>query len=330
MSESLSTDLNNRIVSEPSVTKAGFNALGLAFNLQWWKNTFSFIWTFKKLALKPALFCTAGEICAVLSLYLSWSDLLNRSPSQPIPGNEVMFIFLKMIIVMLIFGGAALILTTTGVGLWILTITGFCRSFLTDYDGLELTEEALLKYQRECIDHFKTKKAYLFVVWIIYTIIMTIPLILFSVPAFFLYISIPKVIPYPIPLTMEMKAACSLVCAITGIIMTNHFLTALPLSAISNKGGQAVAIESLIMALKTLPTITIFSIFLTILCTLLYIPEYALFWYNTTSASPSNFVLQGIYQACSAIWHGAISIVLVPLAVALPCEILRNKRKVVE
>ena len=179
MTDSLTTDLNTRIVTDPVVENLGLNALRLMINPEWLRNTLRFIWIFRKHSLKPAIFFTAGEVCAILSLYLSWSDLLNRGAEQSIPGNEVIFIFIKMIIIMIIFGGAALILTSIGVGLWVLALTGFCRSFLTDFKGLNLSEDEVQNYQKECIDQFKTRKSYLFVVWIVYSIIMAIPFAIF-------------------------------------------------------------------------------------------------------------------------------------------------------
>ena len=135
---------------------------------------------------------------------------------------------------------------------------------------------------------------------------------------------------YPVPMPIEMKIICALASLSLLIVMTNHFIVALPLSAVSKEGGQKVAFQSLVMALKTLPAVTVFTILLLLLSSIISIPELGLYFYNTTSTDPSNYVLQCVYRILSAVWHGALSMFIFPFSIALPCELLRNRSKVSE
>ena len=304
----------------------GFDALRLMGNSSWWKQAFQFIWAFKKHAFKPALLVASGEAAAVLCLFLSFYDLFQRmATQQAINGMEdFMAIVLKMIVVVVVCGGASLILTCWGVAAWIIALTGFCRSYLSD--TATLSKEELLSYQKDCINYFRTKKIFLFIVWIVYSFIMLIPFTILTISSFFLYVSNPMLIGYPVPIPPAVLIGCSAIAFLSTIVLSNHFLIALPLSSISDKSGRFVAVDSFVMSVKALPAITVFSIFASMLFVLYYLTEIGLIVHNVSSTEVSDYFLQCIYRLGAAFWHGGLSIILFPLAMVLPCELLRSAK----
>ncbi len=309
----------------PAVASPGIDKIGLLFDKVWWKATLDQIWTFRALTLKPAILVTLGEICSLISLYLSYFDLYQLSASgTAINGlGELGFIFLKAIVVMLLFGGAALVLTCWGAGLWFVTLTGFCRSFLTTYETPP-GEEALLSDQKKAVDYILTKKMTLLITWIFYSLIMIIPMVVFAVSLFFVLVSIPNILPYPVPFTPLMIGASGFVCFVTLLILTNLGLLTMPLSAVSNLTGREIATGAFMMTFKTLPAITVCSVLAIVLSLVMSIPDIALISFNNIDKTPSNYLMQALLRIVFALFHGAASIFILPLCLALPCELLRK------
>lgn len=319
-------DFEAGIDTDPKIQGIGLNALNQLFNQTWWSDSLNFIWNFRQLAYKPALLFALGEILAVLSLFLSMQDLVAIGVSgEAISGmGELTQILVKSALIIIVFGGASLVLVTWSVGLWIITLTGFCRAYLSQTKDMNVSKEELFEYQKSCVEQFKSRKAYLFVVWIIYSLIMFIPVAMYLISSTFIYMSLPGVLPYPVPFSQEQTIACWIIAVISTIVLSNHFLVALPLSAVSKKGGRKVATDSFLMALKSLPVITIFSLILGLLSFLVAVPDTCLIIFNLANQEPSLYWRQCLIQLVSAVWHAALSIIVFPLAVALPCELLRK------
>ncbi|HMP51066.1 MAG TPA: hypothetical protein PKD05_05875, partial [Candidatus Melainabacteria bacterium] len=144
-----------------------------------------------------------------LSLYLGFAGIVERSSTrEPITGvYELLGILGQGILMMLVFGGSALIFVCLGVELWIVVLTGFCRAYLQEpAPGQNLPENLsknLEDRQREAVEFAKGRKLFLLLVWIFYSLIMLIPATVFFTAFVLIYFSIPGALPVPPPFSQE-------------------------------------------------------------------------------------------------------------------------------
>lgn len=317
---------------EPAVKGPGLDKLALVMDRRWWSRTWNFIWTFRKQSFKPALFCLIGECCMWLSLYLGFAGIVERSATgEPITGAyELLGILGQGLLMMLVFGGSALIFVCLGVGLWIVVLTGFCRAYLQESTLDENLPKNLSKNlegrQREAVEFVKGRKLFLLLVWIFYSLIMLIPATVFFTAFVLIYFSIPGALPVPPPFSQEVTNTAWVVGVITAIILLNHFLIAMPLSSLSYRSSRKVALDSFFMTFKTLPAVSIFSTFFILLCLLYLTGEFALSVFNGMNHGAANYYGQLFFLLLNAVFHASISIVIWPLALTLPCELLRGEK----
>lgn len=317
---------------EPSVKGPGLDKLALVLDRKWWSRTWNFIWTFRKQSFKPALFCLIGECCMWLSLYLGFAGIVERSSTrEPITGvYELLGILGQGLLMMLVFGGSALIFVCLGVGLWIVVLTGFCRAYLQEpAPGQNLPENLsknLEDRQREAVEFAKGRKLFLLLVWIFYSLIMLIPATVFFTAFVLIYFSIPGALPVPPPFSQEVTNTAWAVGVITAIILLNHFLIALPLSSLSYRSSRKVALDSFFMTFKTLPAVSTFSIFFIFLCLIYLTGEFALSAFNNINHGAANYYGQLFFLLLNAVFHASISIIIWPLVLTLPCELLRGEK----
>ncbi|MEZ4535736.1 MAG: hypothetical protein R3D26_12180 [Cyanobacteriota/Melainabacteria group bacterium] len=321
---------------EPAVKGPGLDKLALVLNGSWWSRTWNFIWTFRKQSFKPALFCLIGECCMWLSLYLGFASIVERSASgEPITDvYELLGMLGQGLLMMFVFGGSALIFVCLGVGLWIVVLTGFCRAYLQEPAQNETPPENLSENlsknledrQREAVEFVKGRKLFLLLVWIFYSLIMFIPATVFFTAFILIYFSIPGALPVPPPFSQEVTTTAWVVGVITAIILLNHFLIAMPLSSLSYRSSRKVALDSFFMTFKTLPAISIFSILFILFCLFYLSGEFALSAFNSMNPSAANYYGQLFFLLLNAAFHAAISIVIWPLVLALPCELLRGEK----
>ncbi|HMP53533.1 MAG TPA: hypothetical protein PKD05_18435, partial [Candidatus Melainabacteria bacterium] len=113
---------------------------------------------------------------------------------------------------------------------------------------------------------------------------------------------------------------------ITAIILLNHFLIALPLSSLSYRSSRKVALDSFFMTFKTLPAVSTFSIFFIFLCLIYLTGEFALSAFNNINHGAANYYGQLFFLLLNAVFHASISIIIWPLVLTLPCELLRGEK----
>jgi len=211
---------------------------------------------------------------------------------------------------------------TWSIGLWFIVLTAFCRSFLSVIPETASRAE-IVASQQDAIAHFNVNKRLILSTWLVYSILMTFPgmwlLIAFAVYAFAAYPASTGTGPPP-------AHSLVLFCAITGggasILLTNHALLLFAYSSISNKGGRAVALDSLKGTLLSFPLITIVSsISLAVAAVVIGVVGLLVF------GQPQLINFDGLmwlWILVLSAWHGVSSMVVLPLLMVVPCEMVRG------
>lgn len=299
----------------------GARALPKVFSVKWWNAAVVAVWEFRKFTLKPAIIIAATTFAYVGSLNWVVSTFAKHG-NEPWMANE--FLTSVFIAIPLLLGTVIVTLVgvTWSIGLWFIVLTAFCRSFLSVIPETASRAE-IVASQQEAIAHFKVNKRLVLSTWLVYSILMTFPgmwlLIAFAVYAFAAYPASTGAGPPP-------AQSLILFCAITGggasILLTNHALLLFAYSSVSSKGGRAVALDSLKATLLSFPLITIVStISLAVAAVVIGVVGLLVF------GQPQLINFDGLmwlWILVLSAWHGVSSMVVLPLLMVVPCEMIRG------
>jgi|AGTN01.1.fsa_nt_gi hypothetical protein len=298
----------------------GIRAVSKIFSLNWWNAAVVAVWEFRKYTLKPALIIAVTTFAYVGTL--SWIvTTFSKHGDQPWMANE--FLTAAFIAIPLLLGTVVVTLVgvTWSTALWFIILTAFCRSFLS-IDPVSASRAELIESQRQASDHFKVNKRLILSTWLVYSILMTLPgmwlLIDFIVYMIASYPSPTNTGPPPAQLIIF----CLVSGAIASVLLANHAFLLFAYSGVSKKGGRAVAVDSLKAMVFTFPMITIVSsISLAVAAVVIGVVGLLVF------GQPKlvNFDgLMWLWILVLSAWHGVSSMVVLPLLMVVPCEMVRG------
>jgi hypothetical protein len=248
--------------------------------------------------------------------------LFGGSPDKVWVASEFIFSAISSIIVLLGAVVVSLVGMTWSLGLWFLVLTAFCRSFLS-VNPEAASRAELLDAQQQAVDHFKVNKRLVLSTWLVYSILMTVPgmwlLIAFVV---FMAASYPASIGTGAPPDQGLVIFCMISSSIASVLLTNHALLLFAYSSVSKKGGRAVAVDSLKGALLSFPLITIVSS-ISLALAVVVIGVVGLLVFGQPKLV--NFDgLMWLWILVLSAWHGVSSMVVLPLLMVVPCEMVRG------
>lgn len=301
---------------------SGFNKLAMLFLKHCPKY-------FLKPAILLALAATAPhiEIIALKSFVNSMSNHGVFTTS-----GDIFMTFGPTVIGLLVLSIVALGSVFWGLGSLLVALTATCRTFLTvasQYAGQEtLALEQMIKTtQDEGMQLFRHKKSFLATIWLAYTALMIIPTIVMLASSSVLMLGMPQLGGYTmLPMRMEVPSglmiASSVALGVSIVVLSNLALILLPVSSLTKRSANGAVAHGLLLNLKTLPAISIYSVILFVLSSLFSSPIDFLLIYNQeliTGPIASIFFL-----ILKAAWHIVFFIYLVPISTLLPCEMLRG------
>lgn len=326
-------DRAHNIHTEPGLDGSGFAALGKLLDRNWWHRTLTFIWLFRRFTVVPAVLLAVSGLSS-RTLEYSFHKIFEQNHVYK-GMDEVLQHTMLAGGLTLVLGGLSLVTMVIAIGLFAIRLTAFCQAYLRlapsnqSDQSVQIDSASVLRLQTEAVINFKGRKFYLFLVWLLWSLIMVVPFVAWSFSAFMLMISMVRFGAIgPLELDPSIKLAMIVVCLITSVFMTGYFLITLPVSAVSSGSPGQVALKSLKMTFAGLPALSVVSvlvlIFGTLACYFLDIPVYLIT--SGAVSDPGEITLIAI-NLISAGWQGVSAIIIYPLCLAIPCEMIRQNKK---
>lgn len=321
------TDLIDPI--EPALAGTGFAALGKLLDQNWWRRTLAFIWIFRRFTLIPAVLLAVSGL-STRTLEFSFHKIFQQNHVYK-GMDEVLQHTMLAGCLTVVLGGLSLVTTVIAIGLFAIRLTAFCQAYLrlAPSEQVDANLDYVRNLQIEAVNEFKGRKSYLFLVWLLWSLIMVVPFLAWTISAFMLLITGSSLGALgPLELDPSIKLALIVVFLITSVFMTAYFLITLPVSAVSGGSSGQVALQSLKMTFAGLPALSVVSIlvliFGTLACYFLDIPVYLIT--SGAISDPGEITLIAI-NLISAGWQGVSAIIVYPLCLAIPCEMIRINKK---
>lgn len=221
-----------------------------------------------------------------------------------------------------------------GFGALLFAMTAFCRTFLEfNPQNLPLANadlDKLIEHSKQrSLVNFKSRKSYLFAVWLTYSIIVFVPFVVMQVAGTVLALGMPAVngltmLPITMQIPQEMTIVAGIVFGITTIAISNYTLVLMPFSSISSDSGRHTAMQGFMLTLKVLPLISIYSTIVTLLSTVLFSPIDLVVIFNVDLGT--NVWMRYLLFTLRIIGHTLFFAVLVPVTVLFPGEMVRGNR----
>ncbi|MGD9684700.1 MAG: hypothetical protein AB7W16_26345 [Candidatus Obscuribacterales bacterium] len=314
---------------EPKLAGTGFAALGKLLDKNWWRRTLTFIWIFRRYTMVPAVLLAVSGLSTRILEY-SFHKIFEQNHVY-MGMDEVLQHTILAGGLTLTLGGLALVTTVIAIGLFAIRLTAFCQAYLrlAPANQIDSNLDYVRTIQAEAVNEFKGRKSYLFLVWLLWSLLMVVPFIALSVSGFMAMIaSFPVGVLGPLELDPSIKWSLIIVCLANSVLMTGYFLLTLPVSAVSRGSSGQVALGALKMTFAGLPALSVVSllvlIFGTFACYFLDIPVYLITY--KMIPDPGEITLVAI-NLISAGWQGVSAIIIYPLCLAIPCEMIRTNEK---
>ncbi len=301
-------------------------AISILLTADWWRFAHAFVINARPHTMKPAVMFSLGVSLPIVC-YDIVARLLTSHPTYNGMGDVLAVIGPSaLLIIGGSLGAAALVLIALAMDLIILT--GLARAFLQLREQAGLNEAtldgaAVIAAQNEAVKHFYAKKAYILALWFIYTLFMTVPFVVWLVclvilagpfmPPPFMRIDLPPYIFIPVAIT----------CGITTLLMTNYAVALMPCSAVSSRGATKAAVDGLVLSLKALPSVTLFSVLFIIFSSVVdnIIDIIVMRYPELATGDVPRYILILLKTFCSWI----LMFYILPFSVIVPCELLRRK-----
>ncbi|MCA9803482.1 MAG: hypothetical protein KC777_16035 [Cyanobacteria bacterium HKST-UBA02] len=316
-------------LEEPVLDGSGFAAVGKLLDQNWWRRTLTFIWTFRSFTFIPAVLLAVSGLSSRI-LEFSFHKIFEQNHVYK-GMDEVLQHTVLAGGLTLVLGGLSLVTTVVAIGLFAIRLTAFCQAYLrlSPADQIDSNLDYVRTIQNEAVNEFKGRKSYLFLVWFLWSLLMVVPLLAWTVSALLLMIStVPMGALGPLELDPSIKLSMIIVWVANTVLMTGYFLITLPVSAVSRRSSGQVALGALKMTFAGLPALSVISILVLIFGTLagyfLEIPVYLITF--KAIPDPGEITLVAI-NLISAGWQGVSAIIIYPLCLAIPCEMIRTNKK---
>ncbi len=247
--------------------------------------------------------------------------------------SEILGTFGVALIAMLLTYVAAFVCLTWGLLSSLRLLTCLCCSFLEPLPSDAISEdkpqlnEWIAGVQAEAITYFRNRKSYLATVWLMYSIFMIVPSSILFAALFVLMLGVPVpagAAPLPVQINLPplMVTTMAVASGVSAVIMTNYAMILTPVSARAKESGSIVGRKALLLTIKVLPAITMYSLLTYLLSAAFAAPVDALVIANPTIASET--VVRYVLFSVKALWHLVTFLFFVPFTLLIPCEMVRN------
>ena len=311
--------------------KLGCGFLPRLRSSQWWRLCAQSVMELQKYLCKPAV--ALGF--AFTTPYVAYDLAVNiiRSHKDAYSGlADVLQTIALPIIGYLLLGSLSLAAMVWGLGACVVGTTALCKTILTIEpeaipDDITQLKACLQTTLAEAVSSLKQRKAFFFAVWAMYLVFVAVPTIIMLVSASVVMLGMPKIgdlsfamVQLNVPTEIMLVAAIALGLSI--IAISNYTLVLMPYSSMSRLSGTRVAAKGLLLSIKVILGITIYSTIVFFLSNLLIAPVDLFVLFNMDLGT--NVGMRYLLFALKAIWHAFFFAVLMPVTMLIPCEMIRG------
>ncbi|MDP3510478.1 MAG: hypothetical protein Q8T09_21090 [Candidatus Melainabacteria bacterium] len=308
------SDSNERPILVSKKTLARF------FHPGWWKHAWKFSLAFVPIFKTPIILSTlAGIIWHIcISCLLPFKDV-----QGPIDGN--------LLIPTLIGSAAGLIITgillILSLFIGVVRLSGFTRAFLRCPLNLEVpvTSVQIKSYLDEGLKSVRHHKGLLAKSWLVCSIIM-VPLIFVWCACFCIVVGLNQDVVKAYNLGAEVisvRQGAMVTLVIIGIILSNYSITTLAVSSMLDRSVKETSIEALWLSFTTSPALSLVSL-IAYLIVMATTTPYALMALFNPALQISTALTVTALTYISEIWQGVSGLIIVPVATAMLCEVVRD------
>lgn len=312
----------------------GFGCVQRALKPQWLRLSTRCFKSFLSHFIKPSIALAFAFTIPLISYDLVMHNIRSHTGAY----NGLSDILISFGLPMLLYIGLSLLALAAvlwGFGALLFAMTVFCRTFLElNPQNLPLANADLDKLiddsKQSSLVNIRSRKSFLFAVWLTYSIIVLVPFIVMQVAGTVLALGMPAVngltiLPITTQIPQEMTTVAGIIFGITTIAISNYTLILMPLSSILPLSGRRVAVQGFMLTLKALPLISVYSAIVTLLSTVLFSPIDLVVIFNVDLGT--NVWMRYLLFTLRIIGHTLFFAVLVPVTMLFPCEMVRGNSK---
>ncbi|MFA7341155.1 MAG: hypothetical protein WC028_30510 [Candidatus Obscuribacterales bacterium] len=294
-------------------------ALARFFHAGWWKHTWHFAVAFVPIFKTPTILSTLAGIIMTASL----GSLTVLKVDGVIDGNVLIPTLIGFATGMIITG--ILLILSLFIGL--VRLTGFTRAFLRcPLDLEDRTTTAQIKtYLDEGLTAIRHHKSFLAKSWLVSSFIM-MPLIFVWCACSFIVVGLrPEIVQaYNLgPEVLNLRQGGMIAMVIVGLCLSNYSITTLAVSSMLDRTVKETSIESLWLAITTSPALSLVSLFAFFAVTAITTP-YAVMALFIPALQSSTAMTVTPLTYVSEIWQGISGLIIIPVATAMLCEVVRD------
>jgi len=328
---------DHNYASEPPTPRPplmlGFGFLPRLQHPSWTEFVILYLKRCPKYYLKTAILLAAGLTLPIVNYAILIAFYKSNAQHHTFTGLfDIFMMFGPTLIGMLICTVVCLMTLFWGLASILVALTATCRSFLIidpqhfRQDPAAL-DRAIDTAQDEGANLFRHRKAYLATVWLMYSVFMLLPSFVMCASGAMVLLGMPQIgaytmLPTRIDLPLETMLGSAIALGVSIIVLSNYALILMPYSAITEHGGVKAAAKALLLSLKILPAISIYSVIFFVISSFLSSPIDLLLLYNQEIANST--IAQVLCLLLKAIWHVAFFVYLAPMSLLIPCEMIRG------
>jgi len=300
-----------------------FKAMGRLFKLIWWRHALAFTLAFSRYFRAPVILSTIGSLILVAAFHLLSSA--QAGADGVMDGNKLMpalFGYMSGSVIAGIFMLIAIFII-------VMRISGFIRAFLK-FPGSEIsagTEQYKKSIDLSLEDGLKTVRAHkgtLIKMWLTSTVIM-IPLLFCWCACSFVVVGLPAVAAqYQLPAASvnHLLQMAAIALAVIGLLLSNYSMAVLAMSTMLDKGVKEVTIDSLWLSIVASPALTLVSLAVSLATYIITTPYAVPLLFQPMAKNPTLAINYTTYLW--QVWQGLSSMIVIPMSVAMLCEVLRD------
>lgn len=295
-------------------------ALGRFFVAAWWRHAWQFSLAFLPIFKTPIILSTlAGIIWHICVSFL----LPFRDVQGPIDGNLLIPTLIGSAAGLLITG--ILLILSLFIGL--VRLTAFTRAFLRcplDLEGT-VTSAQIKTFLDEGLKSVRHHKGLLAKSWLVSSIIM-VPLMFVWCACSFIVVGLSSEVVEAYNLGAEvvpLRQGAMVALVIVGLILSNYSITTLAVSSMLDRSVKETSIEALWLAITTSPALSLVSLFAFFAVTAITTP-YAVMALFIPALQSSTAMTVTPLTYVSEIWQGISGLIIIPVATAMLCEVVRD------
>ncbi len=297
-----------------------FAALKRFFRASWWRHTFAFALAFVRYFKAPVILSTLGSLLLTAGLQVLSS--VKPGADNVMDGNKLFPALIGFSATSMIAG----ILMLIALFILVMRLAGFTRAYLKfplNQIGAPDYQKKIAQDLSQALETVRAHKGTLVKAWLTSTVIMIPLLFVWCACSAIVTGLTPEVIAQlqmpPEPVN-NLKTGAGVALLVVGLILSNYSMAVLAMSTMLSKSVKEVTIDSLWLSIIASPALTIVSLLVSIAVYVITTPYAVPLLFQP---APTTLTIDFMSYAWQ-IWQGLSSLIVIPMSVAMLCEVLRD------